>query len=237
PLSNGCSARFDALNRLKSVIEIDLKSAAGRAEIRARVSEADVFLHNWAPGKAAAFGLDHDDLLALKPTLVYGRAAGWDRDVSHGLPGTDFMAQAHTGVADAIAPAPGGRGGTLFTALDVLGGAVAAQGITAALFARLVGRSGARVRTSLAGAASLLCAGAVDQAGCGVFPTADGLAVLTRRLRTKGTDDWLPLLAAAGVPASRVVEDLALLPQDPRARSLLTGATCSQVNSPWRFVS
>ena len=263
PLSNGCSARFDALNRLKSVIEIDLKSAAGRAEIRARVSEADVFLHNWAPGKAAAFGLDHDDLLALKPTLVYGRAAGWDRDVSHGLPGTDFMAQAHTGVADAIAPAPGGRGGTLFTALDVLGGAVAAQGITAALFARLVGRSGARVRTSLAGAASLLCAGAVDQAGCGVFPTADGLlalecrsgdtlarlasllngtpadglAVLTRLLRTKGTDDWLPLLAAAGVPASRVVEDLALLPQDPRARSLLTGATCSQVNSPWRFVS
>lgn len=261
PLAGGCSARFDALNRLKTVIEIDLKSEAGRRELKARVAGADVFLHNWAPGKAAAFGLDRDDLLALKPTLVYARAAGWDDDADPGLPGTDFMAQAHTGVADAIASASGTRGGTLFAALDVLGGAVAAQGITAALFARRARHSGALVRTSLAGAASLLCASPADPGCSGAFPTADGmlaldcrdegalarladllggtpadgLAVLACRLREKGTSDWLPLLAGAGIPAARVVEDLARLPRHPHAGPLLGDGGYAQVNSPWHF--
>ncbi|MEN9866849.1 MAG: hypothetical protein RL748_2439, partial [Pseudomonadota bacterium] len=53
PLADGISARFDALNRLKSVVEIDLKSTAGRAQVLQQAAGADVFLHNWAPGKAA----------------------------------------------------------------------------------------------------------------------------------------------------------------------------------------
>ena len=35
PCADGCSVRFDALNHLKSVREVDIKSAAGRAEIDA----------------------------------------------------------------------------------------------------------------------------------------------------------------------------------------------------------
>ena len=281
PMAEGCSTRFDALNRLKSVVEIDLKSPAGSSDLKELVRSADVFLHNWAPGKAAEFGLDRGDLLKVQPALVHAYAGGWGGAAdTRGLPGTDFMAQAHTGVASRIASAGGTRGGTLFTALDVLGGVVAAQGITAALFGRQLSGAAAGVYTSLAGAASLLCAdvlhspaqgqpGAPD-APCGavpgaVFATADGLlaldcglgpcrarwcavlgladaadpqawaAQLAARLRERPTQEWLALLASAGLAAARVVEDLASLPLDPLASRSITVAAYAQVNSPWRF--
>jgi crotonobetainyl-CoA:carnitine CoA-transferase CaiB-like acyl-CoA transferase len=68
------------------------------------------------------------------------------------------MAQACSGVAKKIAETTGTHGGSLFTVLDVLGGVVAAQGITIALLNRCVKKVGARVTSSLMSAAALLCA-------------------------------------------------------------------------------
>lgn len=159
PMAEDVSARFDALNRDKNVREIDIKSAAGKAEVMALIQQADVFLHNWAPGKAAEMGLDYDDMTQVNPDLIYAYAGGWGENAEQDLPGTDFMAQAYSGVAAKIAAASGLPGGALFTVLDVLGGAVAAQGVTAALLARGLGRARSiRVDTSLLGAATLLCA-------------------------------------------------------------------------------
>jgi MoaD family protein len=163
PMAEGCSARFDALNRLKTVREIDIKSSAGKAEIREMAREADVFLHNWAPGKAVLLGLDYGDLSAINPSLIYAYAGGWATDCaehvsSNSMPGTDFMAQAYSGVAGKIAEASGTRGGTLFTVLDVLGGVVAAQGVTIALLKQCMNHTGIKVSSSLMSAATLLCA-------------------------------------------------------------------------------
>lgn len=158
PIVDGVSARYDALNRLKAVREIDIKSAQGQAEIKELVRHADVFLHNWAPGKAAELDLDDVDLARVNPSLIYAYASGWGPTAQIAAPGTDFMVQAYSGVADRIAKASGIYGGSLFTALDVLGGAVTAQGITAALLARRLRGAGGRVDTSLLGAATLLCA-------------------------------------------------------------------------------
>ncbi|SFU42838.1 CoA transferase [Nitrosospira multiformis] len=163
PMAEGCSARFQALNRLKTVREIDIKSAAGKTEIRELARHADVFLHNWAPGKAVLLNLDHGDLGAINPSLVYAYAGGWATDCaehvsSNSMPGTDFMAQAYSGVAGKIAGAGSSRGGSLFTVLDVLGGVVAAQGITIALLNRCMNNVGAKVTSSLMSAATLLCA-------------------------------------------------------------------------------
>jgi crotonobetainyl-CoA:carnitine CoA-transferase CaiB-like acyl-CoA transferase len=74
------------------------------------------------------------------------------------MPGTDFMAQAYSGVAGKVAGVGSSRGGSLFTVLDVLGGAVAAQGITIALLNRCMNNAGAKVTSSLMSAATLLCA-------------------------------------------------------------------------------
>ncbi|MBB6584192.1 CoA transferase [Ralstonia solanacearum] len=191
PLAGDVSARFDALNRLKTVREIDIRTAHGRAEIHALVSEADVFLHNWAPGKAAALQLDSADLKRVNPALIYAYAGGWGPGSEPGLPGTDFVAQAYSGVAHRIASASGTGGGSLFTVLDVLGGAIAAQGVTAALLGRCLQPAGMRVESSLLGAATLLCANELatlfqpdspssvaGQGLQGVFPTRHGLLAI-----------------------------------------------------------
>ncbi len=163
PVSEGCSVRFDALNRLKVIREIDIKSPCGQEEITEMARHADVFLHNWAPGKALELDLDYADLSRVNPALIYAHASGWFTDGgeissrSPSLPGTDFMVQAYSGVAQKISRTCGTQGGTLFTALDVLGGVIAAQGITAALLNRQLNCAGAKVTSSLLGAAILLC--------------------------------------------------------------------------------
>ncbi|WP_200911588.1 CoA transferase [Teredinibacter purpureus] len=157
PVEGDVSVRFDALNRLKSIREIDLKTATGQAEVKALARDADVFLHNWAPEKAAEFQLDSADMAKINPHLIYAYAGGWGTlDGQQTLPGTDFMVQAFSGIAAIISAHSGQNGGSLFTVLDTLGGVIAAQGITAALLARYLNNETVRVDTSLLGAAHLL---------------------------------------------------------------------------------
>jgi len=117
PVSEGCSVRFDALNRFKIIREIDIKSSGGQEEIAELARHADVFLHNWAPNKAAQLNLDFDDLIRVNPALVYAYAAGWSADgadvhaQSPAMPGTDFMVQAYSGVAQKISQACGRAAG------------------------------------------------------------------------------------------------------------------------------
>ncbi|SEE01848.1 CoA transferase [Pseudomonas anguilliseptica] len=186
PCVDGVSVRFDALNRHKQVRELDIKSAAGREELYERARDADVFLHNWAPGKAAELGLDRVDLARVNPSLVYAYAGGWGHDRSgETLPGTDFVVQAWSGVGEQIGQASATPGGSLFTVLDVLGGVVAAQGVSAALLHRALSGQGVRVDSSLLGAANLLCVRQLQGADSadsslfkGVYPTRSGLLAI-----------------------------------------------------------
>lgn len=276
PMAGDVSARFDALNRCKTVREIDIKSAAGRDAVLELCRDADVFLHNWAPGKATDLGLDDADLSRVNPGLVYAYAGGWIDGDEPDLPGTDFTAQAYSGVADLIARANGTRGGSLLTVLDVLGGIVAAQGVTAALLRRALQPSRCRVDTSLLGAASLLCerelqacwteGGAAERATLqAVLPAKDGrLAIecadasalrrlaevvglpgsaatqkvqgaLTAWLAPRAMHDAVSLLAAVGVPAVAVSEDLATLSGHPALARALRSAGYTHVESPWSW--
>ncbi|EPL10679.1 CoA transferase, partial [Pseudomonas sp. CF161] len=167
------------------VRELDIKSAAGREELYERVRNAAVFLHNWAPGKAAELGLDRADLARINPGLVYAYAGGWGHDrPGEPLPGTDFMVQAWSGVGERIGQASATPGGSLFTVLDVLGGVVAAQGVSAALLQRALSGQAVRVDSSLLGAANLLCEPllqaepAPDSVLKGLYPTLDGLLAI-----------------------------------------------------------
>lgn len=262
PCANGCSVRFDALNHLKSVREVDIKSAAGRAEIDALCAEADVFIHNWAPGKAAELRLDAADLHARHPSLVHAYAGGWG-DAAVQAPGTDFTVQAWSGVAERIARASGARGGTLFTALDVLGGVISAQGVCAALLDRCLHARGSQVQSTLLGAADLLLASdsvnAPNSLLQGVFETGHGLLAvdcqtraqqqalrqllgatcdlrdLPRRLASADAEQWQQRCVQAGIPASRVHQDLAALTNDPRLADCFGQRTYRSVQSPWSF--
>ncbi|MFF7851114.1 CoA transferase [Streptomyces sp. NPDC007910] len=249
PVAGGCSVRFSALNHGKSVHEADLTTRQGRDAVRELVSRADVFLHNWAPGKAAALRLDADALHAVNPRLVYASASGFGTALGPVPPiGTDYLAQVHGGLAAALRPAGEPLAPSLMTVTDVLGGLVLAQAVLAGLLARQETGRGCRAASSLLSAAALVprpprrvALSALDRP----LPTADGLlylgaearalprevartvgatgtAPVGERLRTRTTDAWLTELREAGLPSVAVRTDLAALAADPAfARAVL----------------
>ncbi|MEV4318838.1 CoA transferase [Actinocrispum sp. NPDC049592] len=211
PVCGGVSARFDALNRDKTVVEVDLKSAAGRDEVLDLVRSADVFLHNWAPGKAGQFGLDEEDLRAVAPGIVYGYASGWgDHPPAGNPPGTDFMVQAHSGLSSVIGTAGAPRT-SLMTLVDVMGGLITTEGIVAGLLGVAQSGRGVRVDTSLMRAASVIeyahlednrrgavrgCSQAPESFGCDILTTAAGVLAVSAGTATH-TDRLKQLLGLA----------------------------------------
>ena len=220
PLSGDASARFLSLNRGKRVEEIDIKDPAGRRAVLELVAGADVFLQNWAPGRARAMGLDHDDLAAAAPRLVYGSISGWEADdAPPGSPiGTDFLVQAHVGLGDALNPPGESPFPSLATLTDVFGGLVAAEGVLGALVLReRIGR-GARVDSSLHSAALELQAHVLQDAAAG-----------RERDRDRGRPRPAP-------PGAGMTTDLAALAADPGlADRFEEVGGCVLPARPWRF--
>ncbi|MEU3364290.1 CoA transferase [Streptomyces althioticus] len=250
PTCSGVSARWLALNRGKKAVEVDIKSATDRKRLRAMAAEADVFLHNWAPGKAAALGLDHEDLSADHPALVYAYTSGWADRLPGAPMGTDFMVQARTGVGEAVRPADEPPVPSLMTLLDVLGGLLGAEAVLAGLLLRQRTGAGVRVDSSLLGAADVLTMPARIRAAQGLDPrrpagfrrplaTADGWialpdhAALPHDAHHLSTAQALKRLHERGMAAVPVVTDLAgLLSSGPISRDAHGSPT---VPAPWRF--
>lgn len=207
PMAGDCSARFLALNRGKEVVEIDLKSAAGRRAVEDLVAGADVFMHNWAPGKACELELDAGHLTAVRPGLVYAWASGWGDALGPRPPlGTDFMVQAHSGLAAMVRPHDEPPAPSLMTLTDVLGGLVCAQGVLAGLFARVRTGDSQRVDSSLYSAATLLQEPVLDAvATAGDASSHTGRPVWTPLHRPLVTSDgYLALSARARTEPDRV---------------------------------
>jgi crotonobetainyl-CoA:carnitine CoA-transferase CaiB-like acyl-CoA transferase len=68
---------FEACQRGKRDIVVDVKSEAGLEVIRKLVATADVVVHNWRPGKAEKAGIGYEDLRAIRPDLIYGYLPGY----------------------------------------------------------------------------------------------------------------------------------------------------------------
>ncbi|WP_329080607.1 CoA transferase [Streptosporangium sp. NBC_01469] len=251
PMCGDLSARWLALNRGKRAVEIDIKSAAGRAGLRDLVADADVFVHNWAPGTAERLGLDDGDLSAVNPGLVYAYTSGWAGRLADVPLGTDFMVQARTGVGEAVRPAGEPAAPSLMTLLDVLGGLLGAEAVLAGLLLRERDGRGVRVDSSLLGAAEVLTGPALRRAAEGggsrapegfrrPLRTADGwvsvadgpagqagaaspdmLAGLPETTAMTSAE-VLASLRRRGLRATTVTTALDALPADPRFASALT---------------
>ncbi|MFH8791969.1 CoA transferase [Streptomyces sp. NPDC017941] len=258
PACGGISARWLALNRGKRAVEADIKSPSGRRRLRGLVAEVDVFLHNWAPGKAAQLGLDAADLSAVNPGIVYAYTSGWAGRLDPAPIGTDFMVQARTGVGAAVRPADEPPAPSLMTLLDVLGGLLGAEAVLAGLLLReRNGGRGVRVDSSLLGAADALTAPALRRAARGGGPrrpagfrrplrTADGWVAPADRCAAAAaaydltglpTADALRLLGTHGLPATAVTTDLASLHGDARFAGTIgrDALGAPKVPTPWTF--
>jgi CoA:oxalate CoA-transferase len=98
PFENGQSVWFANLNRGKESRALDLKSEAGKAELRALIAEADVFVEGFRPGVMARLGFDYPAVKALNQGIVYCSisAFGQHGELAH-HPAHDMAVQALAG--------------------------------------------------------------------------------------------------------------------------------------------
>jgi crotonobetainyl-CoA:carnitine CoA-transferase CaiB-like acyl-CoA transferase len=96
------STYFETNNRGVKSVTLNLKTEEGREILRKLVAEADIFGQNFRPGAAEKNGFGYQDLKKVNPRLVYMSISGYGPKGPHAdLPGTDSMAQALGGIAEA----------------------------------------------------------------------------------------------------------------------------------------
>ena len=143
---------FEACNRGKKSITIDLRVPEGADIFRKLVDTADVLVANFKPGTLEAWGLSYEKLSQTNPGLIYAMGStfgpegkGADRE------GADLAGQAAGGListtgSDGEPPTPVGA-----TIADHIGSMNMAVGILAALVFRNSNGKGQRIDVSLLG--------------------------------------------------------------------------------------
>src|SRR5947199_2324241 len=129
----GEATYFQAVNRNKRSLVLDLGDDADVARARSLTLEADVVVENFRPGLLDGLGLGYEDLRADRPSIVYCSITGFGRAAGAELPGYDLLVQAMGGLMS-VTGSPEGEPQKVGVALvDVLAGLFATAGIFAAL--------------------------------------------------------------------------------------------------------
>ena len=172
------SPSFNALNRGKRSIVLDLKSGAGRDALVRLARASDILIENYRPGVMDAFGLGYAALAKENPRLVYASISGYGQtgpDRAKG--GFDLIAQGVSGIMSITGEAGRApvKAGVPLT--DLGAGLFALVGILAALEYRHRSGAGQHVDTSLVDAGVALSVWEATEyfAGLGV-PQALGSA-------------------------------------------------------------
>ena len=96
------STYFETNNRGVKSVTLNLKTREGREILHKLVATAEMFGQNFRPGAAEKNGFGYDELRKINPALVYISISGYGPNGPHAdLPGTDAMAQALGGIAEA----------------------------------------------------------------------------------------------------------------------------------------
>jgi formyl-CoA transferase len=144
------SPSFNAVNRGKRSLVLDLKTPEGRDVFTRLARTADILVENYRPGVMSSFGLDYAALAPINPRLIYASISGYGQtgpDRARG--GFDLIAQGVSGIMS-ITGEPGRppvKAGVPLT--DLGAGLFALAGILAALEARHRTGAGQQVDTSL----------------------------------------------------------------------------------------
>ncbi|MGY5882681.1 CaiB/BaiF CoA transferase family protein [Modestobacter lacusdianchii] len=144
------SPAFNAMNRNKRGLAVDLKDPRGADVVRRLARDADVLVENFRPGLLDRFGLGQEALRADNPALIYCSISGFGATGPYaGRGGYDLVAQAMSGLMSMTgepgrAPAKVG-----VPVCDLNAGVFAAYGVLSAYVHRLKTGEGQFVDASL----------------------------------------------------------------------------------------
>jgi crotonobetainyl-CoA:carnitine CoA-transferase CaiB-like acyl-CoA transferase len=141
---------FNAVNRGKRSIAIDLKSSGGRAVFRRLAAAADIVIENYRPGVMASLGADYASLAGVNPRVIYASISGYGQTgPARDKGGFDLIAQGVSGIMSVTGDPDGPpvKAGVPLT--DLGAGLFAVVGILAALQARIRTGRGQQIDTAL----------------------------------------------------------------------------------------
>jgi len=141
---------FNAVNRGKRSVRLNLKSPAGRAVFERLSRSTDILIENYRPGVMNALGLGYMDLSSANPRLIYASISGYGQTgPERHKGGFDLIAQGVSGIMS-ITGEPGHapvKAGIPIT--DLGAGLFALVGILAALESRHHTNAGQHIDASL----------------------------------------------------------------------------------------
>jgi crotonobetainyl-CoA:carnitine CoA-transferase CaiB-like acyl-CoA transferase len=147
----GISAMFQAANRGKRSIVLDLRQADGLAILRDLVADADVLVQNFRPGVAERLGVAYDDIRSIRPDIVYADLTGFGPSGPYSHRRVyDTVIQAQSGLAASQTGLNDDQPKFIKQLVcDKVTAYTACQAITAALFARSRGAGGQHLELSM----------------------------------------------------------------------------------------
>ena len=148
----GTSVFWEACNRGKRSVTLDLRTDAGHEAFLKLVESSDVVLSNFQPGTLDGWGLGYEDLAAVNPRIIWAAGSFLGPTGPDALrEGADIVGEAAGGVIAGI----GNDGEPATTVASLLADHCGSQnlqtGIIAALYARERTGRGQRVDVSLLG--------------------------------------------------------------------------------------
>ena len=134
----GVSAYFEANNRNKRSVTINLKTEAGIMLFYRLIKNADIVMHNFKVGVAERLGIDHATLREHKSNIITAVATGLGTRGPHASQGVfDILGMARSGAMHALRyPNNDYQYLASFGLADQVGALILAQGISMALLAR-----------------------------------------------------------------------------------------------------
>jgi formyl-CoA transferase len=144
------SPSYNAVNRGKRGIVLNLKRPAAQEAFRRLAARSDVVIENYRPGVMKGFGLDYQSLAAGRQDLIYASISGYGQTGPYaGKGGFDLVAQGVSGLMS-VTGEPGLPPMKLGVPLTDLGaGLYALSAILAALYYRSRTGKGQFIDTSL----------------------------------------------------------------------------------------
>jgi crotonobetainyl-CoA:carnitine CoA-transferase CaiB-like acyl-CoA transferase len=156
--TDGRTDYFLSLNRNKRSVGLHLKRPEDVAVVRRLVATCDVVVHNFRPGVMERLGFGYDDLVEVRPDLVYVAISGFGEEGPLRDRGAnDITVQAMGGLMSTTGELGGAPLRIGISVVDISTGLYAVSGVLAALYHRATTGEGQRVHVSmLKSAVSLL---------------------------------------------------------------------------------
>ncbi len=150
PLPQGDSLFFQAFNRNKRSVALDLKQEAGREVLHDLVRSADGMLDNLRGDRPAKLGLTYEALKAVNPAIVCVHLSAYGREGPRAAwPGYDYLMQAEAGYLS-VTGEPGSPPARMgLSMVDLATGVQAALAMTSGILAARAGGRGMDLDVSL----------------------------------------------------------------------------------------